>query len=88
MMRRSALAFSTANGVRPHSAIVNGQKQILFGGGDGFCYAFDPKPVKEGEDNLLKTALEVRLQSARISKKFKYPAAEGPSEINATPGVL
>jgi len=33
----------------PSLASVNGRKEILFGGGDGVCYAFDPKPVKEGD---------------------------------------
>jgi len=28
---------------------------VFFGGGDGFCYAFDAKPVKESEGNFLKT---------------------------------
>src|SRR5438552_18578716 len=68
----------------PSMGLVNGKKLILFGGGDGFCYAFDPKPVKEGDSSFLKTAWKYDCNPAE-RKKFKYPAAEGPSEINATP---
>ena len=68
----------------PSLAEVNGKKQILFGGGDGWCYSFDPKPVKEGDSTFLKIAWKADCNPPEY-KKFKYPAAEGPSEINATP---
>ena len=69
--------------------MVNGKKQIFFGGGDGWCYAFDPKPVKEGDDQLPEDGLEFDCNppeyKVKDGKPIKYPAAEGPSEINATP---
>ena len=34
----------------PSLGEVNGKKQIVFGGGDGWCYAFDAKPEKHGDD--------------------------------------
>jgi outer membrane protein assembly factor BamB len=68
----------------PSLGVVNGRKLILFGGGDGICYAFDPKPVKEGDTSFLKTVWKYDCNPPE-RKKFKYPAPEGPSEINATP---
>jgi outer membrane protein assembly factor BamB len=74
----------------PTLAVVNGKKQIVFGGGDGFCYAFDAKPVKEGDTEFLKTVWKYdanppEYKKDKEGKLIKYPAAEGPSEINATP---
>jgi outer membrane protein assembly factor BamB len=73
----------------PSVANVNGRKLILFGGGDGWCYAFDPKPVKEGDTTVLKTAWKFDCNppeyKAKDGKPIRYPAAEGPSEVNATP---
>src|SRR5688572_9767181 len=40
----------------PAAGQVNGKWQVYFGGGDGVLYAFDQKPVKEGDVNVLKTA--------------------------------
>jgi len=68
----------------PSMGVVNGRKLIFFGGGDGYCYAFDAKPVKEGDSTYLKVAWKYDCNPPE-RKKFKYPAAEGPSEINATP---
>jgi outer membrane protein assembly factor BamB len=78
----------------PSMGIVNGKPQVYFGGGDGVLYAFNPQPVKEkvdGEDvNLLKRvwwfdANPPEYKVTKAGKPIRYPAAEGPSEINATP---
>ena len=39
----------------PSTGVVNGKQLIFFGGGEGFCYAFDAKPVKAGDTSFLKT---------------------------------
>ncbi len=73
----------------PSLAEVNGRKLILFGGGDGWCYAFDPKPVKEDDTSFLKTVWKYDCNppeyKVKNGKPIRYPAAEGPSEVNATP---
>ena len=73
----------------PSAGKVNGKDLVFFGGGDGFCYAFDPKPVKEGDTSFLKKVWWVDGNPPEYKTKdgrpIKYPAAEGPSEINSTP---
>jgi outer membrane protein assembly factor BamB len=74
----------------PSTGTVNGRQLLIFGGGDGFCYAFDPEPVKEGDDSLLKVVWKYDCNPPehkfnKDGKPFKYPDAEGPSEVNATP---
>lgn len=73
----------------PSAGMVNGKPLIFFGGGDGFCYAFDPIPQKEGDTSVIKKVwwfdcVPPQYRS-KDGKPIKYPAAEGPSEINATP---
>lgn len=74
----------------PSIGKVNGKEQVYFGGGDGVLYAFDPNPVKEGDTDYIKKvwwfdAVPEEYKKDKSGKPIKYPAAEGPSEINATP---
>ncbi|MEY5025165.1 MAG: hypothetical protein RLZZ244_693 [Verrucomicrobiota bacterium] len=74
----------------PSIGKVNGKSQVYFGGGDGFLYAFDTVPVKEGDTNFLKKVwwfdcVPEEYKKDKSGKLIKYPAAEGPSEVNATP---
>jgi len=73
----------------PSLASVNGREELIFGGGDGFCYAFDPKPVQEGDTAYLKKIWWFDANPASFKmkngKKRKYPDPEGVSEIIATP---
>ncbi len=66
---------------------------VIFGAGDGFCYAFDPEPVP-GEEGL-KVLKEVwrfdcvpaEYRADKDGKPIRYVLYEGPSEIIATPVV-
>lgn len=68
----------------PSAGVVNGRQLVFFGGGDGVCYAFDSKPAKEGDVDYLKRVWWYDCNPSD-RKKFQYPDARGPSEINATP---
>ncbi len=74
----------------PSLGLVNGKPQIFFGGGDGYCYAFNPEPVKKEEENILPVVWkfdgnppEYRMKDGQPVKYSDNP--NGPSEINATP---
>jgi outer membrane protein assembly factor BamB len=65
----------------PSLGTVNGKKQIYFGGGDGYIYAFDPangKTIWQGDCILEK-------HKKNANGFIMYPDADGPSEINSTP---
>lgn len=62
-------------------AVVNGRKLIVFGGGDGFCYAFDAKLENPGDDGKMKIVWKYDCNPPehkvdKTGKPFKYPAAE------------
>jgi outer membrane protein assembly factor BamB len=74
----------------PTLAEVKGKQLVVFGGGDGVCYAFDAKPENPGDEGQLKTVWKFdcnppEFKTDKSGNPIKYPAAEGPSEINATP---
>jgi outer membrane protein assembly factor BamB len=73
----------------PSTGKVNGRQLVFFGGGDGWCYAFDTKPVKQGDSSFLKTAWKFDCNPPKYKSKggmpIKYPDHDGPSEINSTP---
>jgi outer membrane protein assembly factor BamB len=74
----------------PSMGTVNGKKHVYFGGGDGVLYALDSEPTKEGDVDFIKKvwwfdAVPPEYKVDKAGKPIKYPAAEGPSEINSTP---
>jgi outer membrane protein assembly factor BamB len=73
----------------PSTGNVNGRQLIFFGGGDGWLYAFDALPVADDETSWLKTVWKYDCNPPEYKVKdgrpIRYPAADGPSEINSTP---
>ena len=73
----------------PSCGVVNGRKLIFFGGGDGWCYAFEVQRAQAPSTGLLKTVWKCDCNPPayrlRDGQPVKYPTAEGPSEVNATP---
>ncbi len=76
----------------PSLATVSGKDLILFGGGDGYCYAFDPEPraVPGKKVKVLRTVwkCDANPPEYRVRKGKRLPYNknhEGPSEIIGTP---
>lgn len=78
----------------PTLACVNGRELVIWGGGDGFCYAFDAQfaPGTDGKPGTFKKVwwyncnpLQNRMEDG---KKLPYnKGGKGPSEINSTPVI-
>lgn len=76
----------------PAYAKIGDRELIIFGADDGFCYAFDPVPVKNAAGaSILKEIWrfdcnppEYRVKNG---KPMKFGAPSGPSGILATPVV-
>lgn len=77
----------------PGFANVDGTDTLIFGAGDGFCYGFDPNPVKDADGYGLFTELwrvncnppEYIYKNGKDGAKIKYPRSNGASELIATP---
>ncbi|RYD37042.1 MAG: pyrrolo-quinoline quinone [Verrucomicrobiaceae bacterium] len=74
----------------PGLANVDGKRQIIFAGGDGFVYGFDTTFKKEDDFNIMNEIwrFDGNPPEYRIGpdgKKKKYADFDGPSEIIATP---
>ena len=73
----------------PAVGSVNGADAVIFGAGDGWLYAFDPSP-KALEDDPEIRQLPERWRYNVVPERYfehKYPAADGPSEVIATPVI-
>jgi outer membrane protein assembly factor BamB len=78
---------------RPSLGLVGGHWLVFFGGGDGFCYAFDAEPALIEGKSVLRTVWKIdcnpvghRLKlEGEMATLIRYPHADGPSEIISTP---
>lgn len=74
----------------PALAKVSDREILLWGGGDGFAYGFDPKPVRNEEEDLdvLKELWKHDCNPEEYRKKdgnpVKYATFRGPSEVIGT----
>jgi outer membrane protein assembly factor BamB len=76
----------------PSLAVVDGRPLIFYGGGDGICYAFDPRPVPNADPkqpgilkNVWKCDCNPPEYRTKDGKPVPYRSHSGPSEIIGTP---
>ncbi|MBI5388430.1 MAG: PQQ-binding-like beta-propeller repeat protein [Verrucomicrobia bacterium] len=73
----------------PSAGVVDGKPLVFFGAGDGWLYAFNARPANATGTNLLSVAWKFDCNPPEYKMKdgepIKYPEANGPSEVNATP---
>ena len=73
----------------PSSGVVNGRQLVFLGGGDGWLYGLEGQPYNLEGTNILKVTWRADCNPPEYRAKegipIKYSAADGPSEINATP---
>jgi outer membrane protein assembly factor BamB len=68
---------------------IGGKETIVWGGGDGFTYAFEPKPVKDEEGfdvfkELWRHDCNPPEYRTKDGKPIKYATYSGPSEVIGT----
>ncbi|MBI5773078.1 MAG: PQQ-binding-like beta-propeller repeat protein [Verrucomicrobia bacterium] len=72
-------------------AKINGKDLVFAGGGDGWLYALDTATKKVEDRDVMPVVWKLDMNppeyKAKDGKPIKYPAAEGPSEVNATPVI-
>lgn len=72
---------------------VQDREVLVWGGGDGFAYGFNPKPVydQENEIHVLKELWQLDCNPpeyrAKDGQPIKYATFRGPSEVIGTPVV-
>jgi outer membrane protein assembly factor BamB len=68
---------------------VDGKDAVIFGGGDGKLYAFNPVSKPDKDDPEIKILPEIWKYNCVPEPYFehKYPHPDGPSEVIATPVI-
>jgi outer membrane protein assembly factor BamB len=73
----------------PSAGTVAGRALVFLSGADGVCYALQAQPRNRGGDGVLPKVWWADCNPPEYKVKegqpIKYPDAEGPSELNATP---
>jgi outer membrane protein assembly factor BamB len=70
---------------------IKGQKQLIWGASDGYCYGFDPKVKEDDEGFKIYPELwrvecnEPEYRKDKDGKKIPYATPPGPSECIGTP---
>jgi outer membrane protein assembly factor BamB len=88
---RSGISARTlyCNWSAPAYGTVGGKPTLVFGGGDGFLYGFDPAPTPSGDlAERWRIDCNPPEYRARDGKPVKYRSDKGPSEVIATPVVF
>lgn len=73
----------------PSFTTVNGQPILVWGGGDGWCYGYDPVPIKDKDGTpVLKELFRYDANPPEYRNKdgkpLKYATFDGPSELICT----
>ena len=84
----SAVGPITATGRALRSEISAESRRSPSGGGDGFCYGFDPDPVEGTLKELWRVDCNPAEHKVKAGKTLKYGDPNGPSEILGTPVIV
>jgi len=78
-----------SNWSSPAYGVVKGKPMVIFGGGDGFCYAFAPDPDPAGTlTEIWRCDCNTPGLRTKDGKPLKHSEPQGPSEIISTPVVF
>jgi outer membrane protein assembly factor BamB len=72
----------------PAAGKVGDKDMIIFGGGDGFCYGFDPVPVDGVLKEIWRCDCNPPSRRTKDDKPLKYGTVDGPSAVIATPVIV
>ena len=77
-----------SNWCSPAYGVIRGTPMVVFGGGDGYCYGFDPSPDASGTlHEIWRCDCNPPGRREKDGKPIKHSDPEGPCEIIATPVI-